>query len=1289
MSDISNDDLLRAAVSPRFAALTQLGVALGDLSHWDAQLVRESRLLVPVDVCALVVRDGDEPMVRLPFRTGVDVAPPPDDVGARRAPGVHLLWTVPAALGRGTVVADPAAADDVTRRVLDLPTLPDRWVVLRLAVPTGQRDPVVRGWVVESDTAAVTPLEDWPSTRSRTVTLGDPVPADHLNVHVGGPTWTACYDAALGRLAVHDPLDDLDASAPDGVVGDALCYTVAGWWSDPRHDPLDGVGSLHGYQARLHELGWEDPDHPEPQGPAYRKAQVDEQVFGQYRLGRSARYAAATSPALAFTPAVSGFVDDARAVSIVPAAPTRTTLLHGRIHGVPWRTTGGPDDRPAPDAVRPVLGPTVGSVAAVLASGAALTAAGPDAQRNAERLLTAFGSGLVNRLEQPDVWADVDQVEHAQGFGSQPGGTEAVDRFVDQARSGNDPGSGFRTGRRFNPQLEAVAVSPNLLWSYRKSPAALNFAARQAVNAPPAPAIAPAPSTAPPAPSSGAGSSAAQAAADAAKANRTRSVDRPAPPFHTPAAAVLAVVGGGRQLSAVETEEANGRLRVRTSDQPERGLPGVLDAEQLLRTIGSGAVPDDVLVLAREALAADPHLVDWRQSRVVGTGAFVGAAGVRMRAEAVINYGYYAADDTVLGQVVGAPITGAPARQVAVEGLLKHSMVSGVWAHREGVTMWGQPWRPLFCEWTATLELAGLAELTRPDGLGWLLGELDLDRGGAFGTGDMVTVTGRSPLVTGVARSLAAAVAKWLDDERVRDDAHHGLASEEVEAAMAGLLDHLDHLDALAVTLDGVRERLLGLRYDRGLVREADAGGPGRAVAEALPRLVAAGRLRVTQARLVDSFGRVLDLPLDRTTVAARAAEVADDVPAAGAVMQLRPRLTAPTRLHLRLVDPLAVTGEAAIARVDQADATGQVNPVAGFLLPDHIDEALEMFATDGAPLGQVSHDAYSDAVFWEGAPGRTDIGPAAGPLDDTDPGHRRLGWIAAGLVTVDAASRQATPTRPESESPLSAMLRAIDTTLWTVDPMGSLGTEHIAGLVGRPIAVVTAQLTLDVRDDLDDLDYAAATSRAERARALAELATVPFAVRLGTATRSDDGLLGYFVDDDYTHLHVIDRAIATRARASGRCRGPLGVDGAPTEVPIDHPYIVRDGLIEVRHGQTVRLTLLMHPGGKVHLTAGIVPRSSVALARDWVQPGLAVLAPSVRVGPLLVDADKVRLPKVSSFPADQLFTRRPSPGAWKDDPILAATQYAFLPDQASTVEEGWIRIAPAPTVPPAPGVAP
>jgi hypothetical protein len=347
------------------------------------------------------------------------------------------------------------------------------------------------------------------------------------------------------------------------------------------------------------------------------------------------------------------------------------------------------------------------------------------------------------------------------------------------------------------------------------------------------------------------------------------------------------------------------------------------------------------------------------------------------------------------------------------------------------------------------------------------------------------------------------------------------------------------------------------------------------------------------------------------------------------------------------------------------------------------MDESLEVFAADGRPLGELLHDPFSDAVSWEIAPGRTDVAPAAGPTDDPDPTHHRIGWIAAGLVAADATARQGTPNRPEAESALSALLRAIDTTLWTVDPFGALGNEHIAGLVGRPIAVVAARLSLEVAGDLDDRVYADddGSLRAGRQSAYRNLASLVLPVRLGELTRSDDGLLGYFVEDDYAHFHVVDKVIVQQALPSGRCRGVLADGGPPPDqpVPIDHPYVDDAGILLIHPGQTVRLTLLMHPGGKVYLSSGILPRTYRALSRDWVDPGLKVLAPSLRCGPLLIDADKVRLPKVASFPAEQLFTRRDTPTSWRDDPILAATQSALLPDTQPEIQEGWVRIAPNP----------
>ena len=78
-------------------------------------------------------------------------------------------------------------------------------------------------------------------------------------------------------------------------------------------------------------------------------------------------------------------------------------------------------------------------------------------------------------------------------------------------------------------------------------------------------------------------------------------------------------------------------------------------------------------------------------------------------------------------------------------------------------------------------------------------------------------------------------------------------------------------------------------------------------------------------------------------------------------------------------------------------------------------------------------------------------------------------------------------------------------------------------------------------------------------------LAAEPFPVRLGELTRTDDGLLGFFVDDDFEHLHLVDKVVAGAGEA-GRARRPP----APSEPePIAHPYVVAEDTLAIHYGQT------------------------------------------------------------------------------------------------------------------------
>ena len=366
-------------------------------------------------------------------------------------------------------------------------------------------------------------------------------------------------------------------------------------------------------------------------------------------------------------------------------------------------------------------------------------------------------------------------------------------------------------------------------------------------------------------------------------------------------------------------------------------------------------------------------------------------------------------------------------------------------------------------------------------------------------------------------------------------------------------------------------------------------------------------------------------------------------------------------------------------ARVDQIDAALQVNPVGGFLLPDHLDETLEVFGADGEPLGEMLHEA----VERRGDVGdrrRAATGPAdAGPRFGLDAGAAAARPASPpALVAADAAARGRRAGRrptPTGESALTALLRAIDTTLWTVDTFAAFGSRA-RRRPGRPAdrgrARAAASCSCSRRTDVDLSDPARAARVGGRRTRLARYAFPVPHRRADPHRRRRPRLLRR---RRLRALRIVDKAIAGSAAEAGRSRGQLGLIDASSGMPAarpDRPPLHR------RHRRRRHAAAAPRPDGDAdhphapgrpgapHLAA-CCPASSSQLARDWVGPGLAAIAPSLRTGPVLVETDldadrQVRLPKVSVFGKDQDFWWRDTPATWRNDAILAATQTALLP---------------------------
>ena len=1220
------------------------------MSAFDPTLGRAPRVMIPVQLDALVLRQPGagfaDCRMRPPDPNGParqELLPLPfADLPDVRPPGIYLHWALPDALTRER----PApSAQDGEPTGTSMPVIPDRWLVARIALGSTPEHRATTAWVIEAsgEDPTVTPLQTW--TESGTL----PTPGREMTAFGHGDVgWAAYYDNVVDRLGFHDPLDD-------STVG-PLAYLVCGWYADPRLDPLADptIASLSDFYARLAQLAWALPPG---------ELEVDVLASSEPTESDAARPTRADATLASAAGGQAPLITDG---SWWP----RGCLFHGSVVGIGWPDVGWPAAEggllgiaaggpPKPEETRVAFGSTTIDALGSLMVGflAAAQGVSEDEVLSEDRMLEAFQVGLLGEIDHPDGRARLDAGLHASAFQAAPGG-QTTDRVTQPASLAP------------RPQLPAPPGGAAPARVHAHAPGGRLGAGLAEVTTGGLEAVLPSPE--PPAP---------------ARDGEPQDVQRALPRWfraREPAVVVQGVKrslkhGGDGRFTQDGTLVCRLSTFVATSLSARIPVIAVPDqratytAEQLLeQPFEPRGVPPDCVDLVHETVLLDPGSARCAALQTLpGLGGDATTIDELSRAFMVEQTVWWALRDPLVDPVA----------------LLAHSGLGGVLPSPIAVTPPAIAWTPRHLDWEVEVfaSRGGLAD--------WTLAELDLmpddPASPAASPGTGMVVSGRSLLTGGAAQAAAAAGRAAIDLgsaagsagvipgsgnvfvpafaravlERVastRSNAGLDAATQTIaEALVAALRD----MDILAGTLDGIHS---ALRHEPGgqPVGTADPPPP-----EPDPDAIGivAGLLRPIRLRLVDGFGQIVDLlgsgpgqPAD-ATAATKARTLT--IPGRADVVALPPRFTAPARLLLRFVDadggpppgaPLEEVGDAA-------------RPLCGFLLPDHLDGALEVFDAKGDAVGSLRPAYEGDGrIVWEDAPGKPS---RAGQQPSGMVANARLGAIADALVAWGVDDARAV----RDEGALAALLRLIDSTLWSVDPFGHVGDEHLSLLVGHPVAVMRAVLRLDVDDPLlpDDM------------------LTSPVSVRLGALTHWQDGLLGFFVGEDSAIVHATAPAAVQLAREVGPGRGYLGpvqsvpgfhadfaadlaIDASPGS-PIDHPFVSTEPTVAVWPGHPVDLTLLLVPHAVVHATTGLLPRKDLGVRREWLTDPLARIAPSFRFGPVFVDPATIRMPVATELAGSWTWNHRRQASEWINEPVVNATQDALVASAAAVAEEGWL----------------
>lgn len=771
----------------------------------------------------------------------------------------------------------------------------------------------------------------------------------------------------------------------------------------------------------------------------------------------------------------------------------------------------------------------------------------------------------------------------------------------------------------------------------------------------------------------------------------------------------LQATAGGTE-AAVDRADAAAAVSLQTPDLAANQTPEGLDTAPLLA---------DVAALLGEACLLDPMLAPVLAGKLGGVSDSTLATNLGTALRGVT--GQIAQAWQVGATKVGAPpmpaiLTNPGATAGGLQVALTGQAPQGVGLTGPDDDGWHDPFLPLFLLWEVSyqaFEKGAVAGSPTYDA-SIVTARFQLDENSI----DLVP-QGQTPTLSGAAAlsgfiPLSSRAAEPLLDQ-IREYLE---TSPDENPQLQAVIDHLQGKPLLSQGLSGVNSAMLSraqgmqlvvfnpfydseppataLSADTNTLNYANVlthfvGWAAANLADQVPLAEAGfnplrtGCLSVVRADVVDVYGRkrrVID-----SSVAVDAAKVVVSSqlqPPAGtrAQMGLPPRLAQPARLLFEWVsgnDARLVT-----------NAHPSTSPVTGWVVSNYLDNSLMLFAPSGQPLGSLGAFGAQDKVAWQSAPGNP-----ARPMESDLAGPQ-----------LEHFRKFATFIHGQSRTFFDALTAAIENAHTYILPDATRGGEPYAVLMGRPLALVRAELSLELAglpafdSGLDSVRTAMEANGAGpydwTRRDDAGLRNVDFPVRLGDRDHLSDGLVAFLIDGPEPYDTIFAPA-ATAADGTGVRRpapDTVRLKPRPALDPPAVPYASPAAQVSALEDATARsvgtaVTLLIDPRASVHATTGVLPVKEVDLPAEAYARALQSIEVAFFTHPVLRGAQGLELPVPDeagfrwqwTMGLKQDATTQPSNEDLRPSGTGDRAHFSFSPQVA---QDGWLKLVPQPS--PRPG---